>query len=60
MDHIFNRTNSFADTKSLHGYRGYNARKIDSKSRMGKSESRVDAAYNTVNLRDTTVGPYTQ
>lgn len=59
MDQAFNRTGGFSETKSLHGYRGYKSKNYDSKSRVGKSESRGEIQFNNVNLRDNTVGPYT-
>ena len=47
------------ETKSLHSYRGYTSKKFDTKSGAGKLTARNNES-SLPNLRDNTVGPYTQ
>lgn len=56
-DQALRKAESFADAKSMSGYRGYSSKKFDTKSNFGKSSKKGDQ-FNA-NLRDNTVGPYT-
>ena len=41
-DQALRRTESFADAKSMSGYRGYSSKKFDTKSKFGKSSQKGD------------------
>jgi hypothetical protein len=58
MDQAYKTASGFNEVRSLHSYRGYTAKKFDTKSNAGKYTARNNDS-SLPNLRDSTVGPYT-
>lgn len=42
FDGSLRKTESFLDSKSLHGYKGFSSKKFDTKSKLAKSSSKAD------------------